>query len=427
MPKWLPDRALLWNVGLVYILQGSNLLLGLITAPYLSRALGVTGFGAFSYCVSANLFVWILIDWGYGIGAMREVAMARTDPEALRRTFWRAVNGRAVMLGPAAVLLLALSLVSKVNPPWVVLASGGLTAVGAVLACDWFVMGVERMGIFLVISVLSRAATFIPTVLLVRRPEHAHLAALIYGLGGLVTGVAGLATVLRFYPLGRPRFQLREGAIQIWEYRHYFFARSNALLYATLAPVVLGIAATPAVLGVFAGADKIVRACIMVVAPLGIALSARINATIGVSRDRAGVMSGRVVMTYLVLTIPMALALLLFGEHIAVFVLGGAFRSAADVIRVLSPTPVLLGLSGSLAGQFLVPLGRAEALSRVTLISSGIYFVSLAILGSLGGAIGAGIAFVLAELCLVVGFLVILMRHDRPYMSLAFGGLIRRT
>lgn len=426
MPKWLPDRALVWNVALVYVLQASNLLLGLVMAPYLGRVLGVSGYGAFTYCTSVGSFAWILIDWGYGVGAVREVAIARSDPAALQRTFWRALSGRLVMLAPALAVLLALAVMSRTSPAWVVLASGLLTAVGAVMACDWFVMGVERMGVFLVTSVLARVFTFVATVALVRDPSHANLAVMINGVGGLVAGAAGLIAVLRLYPMGAPVLRLREGAEQIWEFRHYFVSRSNALIYTTAAPVVLGIVAGPAALGMYAAADKIVRVCALVVSPLSVALSARVNAAMAASRERAARFSGRVVLVYLAFTIPMSLILFGFADHVAVLVFGEAFRNSGPIIRVLAPIPVLMGMGGALSSQFLVPLGQAQALSRVTLISSFIYFACLAALGAAIGATGAALAFLLAELCLVVGFGAVLVRRDPAYLAESFSGLLKR-
>jgi PST family polysaccharide transporter len=427
MPNWRPDKALLLNVALVYVLQGSNFLLGFIAAPYLSRALGVEGYGAYAYCVSANTFVWILIDWGYGVGAVREIAITRNDPAELRRSFWRAVSGRMVMALPALGLLVALAVLNRANPPWVVLVSGLLNMAGAVIACDWFVMGVERMGVYLVTSVGARAATLALILVFVHQPGDAGAAGIISGLGGAFAGAAGWIAVTRLYPMGRPSLDWRRGLEQVWDFRHYFISRSNALLYASAAPVLLGLAASPAALGVYAGADRIVRVCIMVVTPLSIALAARVNAAMAASRRAAGAISGRVVLVYLALTIPMSVLLLLFAEHIAVLVLGEHFRSAGGIIRLLAPLPVLMALSSSLASQFLVPLGRARSLSRVTLVSSFLYLVALVALGVLAGAAGAAVSYVLAEICLVAGFSLVLLRHDRSYLALAFGHALRPT
>jgi hypothetical protein len=223
---------------------------------------------------------------------------------------------------------------------------------GAVIACDWFVMGVERMGVYLVTSVGARAATLALILVFVHQPGDASAAGIISGLGGAFAGAAGWIAVTRLYPMGRPSLDWRRGLEQVWDFRHYFISRSNALLYASAAPVLLGLAASPAALGVYAGADRIVRVCIMVVTPLSIALAARVNAAMAASRRAAGAISGRVVLVYLALTIPMSVLLLLFAEHIAVLVLGEHFRSAGGIIRLLAPLPVLMALSSSLASQF---------------------------------------------------------------------------
>ncbi len=74
------------NLALMYGWQISNYILSFLLLPYLARTLNTSGFGVYAYCVGVNAYLWILVEWGFPIGGMREVASKKDDPEALQKT-----------------------------------------------------------------------------------------------------------------------------------------------------------------------------------------------------------------------------------------------------------------------------------------------------------------------------------------------------
>jgi len=419
----LSKSRLLKNLSFVYLLQISNYLLAFLLTPYLARTLDVSGFGSYSYCLSVNAYLWMLIDWGYGTGAVREVALNREDPDKLRSVFWTILRGRFLLAIPATGLLMAFAVIGKANIPMIVIASGLLTIVGATLSCDWFVQGVERMGIYLFTSLAARIATVVLTLVLVRGPEDMWIAALLHGGIGIFGGVAGFVVVCLLYRMRYERGSLRISMRQILEFRHYFLLRTNALLYVLAAPVVLGIVSTASQLGLFAGADKIARIAATMVGPLSLVIAPRIFATMGSSRQAAARISGRFVAVQFMLTGSASIGLFVLAKPLAHIILGASYGGSVDIIRLLSPLPLVIGLSGALSNQFLVPLGHAKQLSRITLFTSLFYICALFALCYAFGANGAAGSLMLAEALMIVGCATILLLRERAYLSEALAGV----
>lgn len=64
------------------------LIIPLITAPYLSRVLGVDGVGSYSYVQSVSYYFYIIILSGLSNYGNRAIAKVKDDRKAISKTFW---------------------------------------------------------------------------------------------------------------------------------------------------------------------------------------------------------------------------------------------------------------------------------------------------------------------------------------------------
>jgi PST family polysaccharide transporter len=306
---------------------------------------------------------------------------------------------------------------------WIVFASGLLTIVGALFSCDWFVQGMERMGLYATISIASRVAITLPTILLVRAPTDAWIAAGLHGALGLVGGVSGFATVLFAY-----RFRVHLPALSdirrtIISTFSLFISKTQAMLYVGMPPLVLGMFSSIAQVGLYSGPDKIARMCLMLISPISVVVAPIIFASMGQSAETAAKLSGRYVLIQLAVTTPIALGLFFFAPQIIHVVLGDRFDDSANILRILSLLPVLLGLSGALYTQFLATLGRRREMAVVTVCTAAAYLVAITLLSTWFGAVGASVALLTSEVLMICAALTILLRHERQFMRDALLGI----
>ena len=64
------------NIEMLYIMNIVQLVLPLITLPYLTRVLSVDGYGVVSYVKSLIIYITLIIEFGYLLSGTREVAEA---------------------------------------------------------------------------------------------------------------------------------------------------------------------------------------------------------------------------------------------------------------------------------------------------------------------------------------------------------------
>lgn len=141
------------------------IILPLVTAPYLSRVLGPSGLGTYSYTYSvANYFVLIAM-LGVNNYGTREVARCGGQEE-VRRKFWGIWSLQALLALTAALLYCLYSYLfapsfseSIVWLPYVFTA---------LLDVNWLFFGLQRFRATVIRSFLVKLVTFVATLLVVR-------------------------------------------------------------------------------------------------------------------------------------------------------------------------------------------------------------------------------------------------------------------
>ena len=80
-------KQLLSNFFSLSVLQGVNMILPLLTLPYLVRTLGVENFGLVNFALSIIMYFHILVSFGFELSATREVSIHRENLDKVSEIF----------------------------------------------------------------------------------------------------------------------------------------------------------------------------------------------------------------------------------------------------------------------------------------------------------------------------------------------------
>jgi len=83
--KNLKSSALFQNASILLFLQLFSYVVPFLLLPYLSRTLGVDGFGSLATLWVLGAYIQILIDFGFYLWATKECAMLKNDSAALSK------------------------------------------------------------------------------------------------------------------------------------------------------------------------------------------------------------------------------------------------------------------------------------------------------------------------------------------------------
>ncbi len=397
------DRGLAHNVVALYGVQFAGYLLPLVTIPYLARVLGAATWGLVAFSQAFGAYASLVIEFGFGYSATREVAKCRGSRDALSGLV-AGVLGAKVLLaaGAVALAIAAEQWIPLFHRHAVFFWAAMFGALAQAFSILWYYQGFERMRLVAVLDVSGRALGTAGIFILVRNPSDGWKVLALQGAGALVSVIVSTVLVFREVPLRLPSASLIWKTLRMgWS---MFVFRSSLGLYSAGSTFILGLFAPAEAVGFYAGAEKIARAFMGLLAPVQQSLYPRFSHLVHQDPPTARRLARLSLLVMSAFGALSSLAVFLAAPWIVRIILGKGFTASVPVLRIMAALIFLDAFSTMLGMLWMVPLGLDRAFSRIVL-AIGVLNIALALILAprLAGA-GVAAAVVAAEVfgaCLI--------------------------
>ncbi len=400
------------NIVSLFILQGANYLLPLITVPYLVRVLGAENFGRIAFAQAFIQYFVVLTDYGFNLSATRAVALVRDDTERLSSLFSAVmiVKSTLMVLG-FGVMLLIVKLVPVFDRDWSLYVVVYLLVVGNVLFPIWLFQGLERMRHITTLTLLARTLAVISIFAFVHQRGDYLLAAALQAGGMVIAGLLALAVIPRVVHLHLhwPGVaQLRQVMADGW---HVFLSTAAISLYTSSNVFFLGLLTNPTTVGYFAAAEKLIKAVQGLITPVSQAVYPHIATLTSRSHEAALTFIGKLLRVQGGATLILSFLLFILAEPLVDLLLGSQFQASVELVKWMAALPFIIGLSNVFGIQTMLNFDLKHTFSHI-LVASG--FINIALIIPLAhwlGAEGAAISVLLTEIIVTILMSVALMRR----------------
>ena len=379
-------RTVLANISYLSILNALNLALPLLLIPYLTTTLGASYFGDYSYVLVIVQNMMMLTAYGFNYSATREISTHREDGEYVSRVFNATIAARLLI----AVTLMTVLLV----PSYIYYGESGrfflfVTAmgmvVGDIMIPVWLFQGMERMKYVTIATATARVVfTGLVFVLITKAEEYKYVLAL-DSVGYLIAGGVSMGLAYKQFGvrIGVPAWvdvvrQLKDGFT-------IFCSTFFISLYRNVNVLILDFFVPSAAVGVYAAAEKVIKAAQSVVTPISQALFPHFSkrfAEHSLEENRA--LLWKIAKPLTLLTVVMGLGLVVCGGYLHL-VLGEEFVAATGLLYIMTPVLTLGALNYLFGFVGLVNLGRQRAFFHYVTVSG---VTSMALLAALAPVIG---------------------------------------
>ena len=160
------NKRVVNNIVMLYIMNIAQLVLPLVTLPYLTRVLSVDCYGVVSYVKSLIVYITLLIEFGYLYSGTRDVVQAKDNYHQLNIVLGRITIAKLLLSSVAFVVLLGMIATVPIlnRHPLFTLLSFGAPFL-SIFLFDYLFRGLEKMEIityrFLVMKGTSTILTFV--------------------------------------------------------------------------------------------------------------------------------------------------------------------------------------------------------------------------------------------------------------------------
>lgn len=247
------------NYFYLLLIQGTNLVLPLITFPYLVRVLESEKYGLVMIAQSLMKFFIITVDFGFNISATREVALLKNDKEKLSKFYWNVVIIKVILLIITFLILLSLTMsIGKLKlDPLIYILSFGLV-LGQGIFPTWFFQGIEKMQVITLINVIAKVFFTISIFFIVISPQDYYYVPILNGIGFVLAGSFGFIYSLKYVKLILPTFiDIKNNIKKTFS---LFVSNLAVSFYSSSNTLILGFFIGDAIAGVYASMEKLILA-----------------------------------------------------------------------------------------------------------------------------------------------------------------------
>lgn len=393
------------------ILNALNVLLPLITLPYLMRTVGKANYGIYSYVYMILQYVILFATYGFNFSATKQISQYRNDKEKVN-VIYNSVIASKLIIGVSSIILILIFsrfVFKDEQAPIMFLFGIGMVA-GDILTPVWLFQGMERMKYMTLVNASSKILFTILVFVVIQKADDYYLLILLNSAGYIFAGLMSLFLAsrqfgmhLRLASISDIKFQLREGAA-------VFGSTFGMNLYRNANIIILKQFAPNEVVGLYAAAEKVIKGFQSIVSPAAQAIFPHLSLKFKDKTTSENILLLRkIAIPFSGVVFILSLGVFLCAPWISDLLCGGIeFRDCVPIIRIMTPV-ILFGEINYLIGIVgLINLNRQRQFFHFVLVTGCFSVCFILIFAVKYGAHAAAASMSLSELLLCILCLICL-------------------
>lgn len=375
--KWNRPRrgGLLENTVMLYILQFSNMALGLLTQGYQMRVLGLDNVGVLSAAQYATNFFQILIDFGFIYSATAKVSRFREDKNVLNKVLTCVILAKVMFMAVSFLILFAFIAPTLPDMSQVLVYAFYLISVCTyALLPDFMYRGLEQMSTITIRAVAIKFFATLMIFLFVHQPGDYFLVPLFTAVGNLGAIVFVYWHLFRRVGIHFCRVTWREIWVELKDSSQFFLSKVAASINSNLNGILLNSLAGPAATGLYANADKVIGAAKSGMSPIADSLYPHM-----MKHKNFSLIKKAMLIVYPVILLGCAVVFL-FAEPLLVFWLGAEGSQVVLPLRLLIPVAVFSFPNYVLGYPTLGAMGLAKYANIAVVFGTAVYLLGALLL-----------------------------------------------
>lgn len=404
-------KKLLSNVVSLSIIQGMNLLLPLLTFPYLLRVLGVECFGVLSIISSFFNYSFVILEYSFNLTATKDVSLKGLDKEYLSHLvsniFFFKLLALLVILVFSAIFYLLVPVFFENSG--VYFFSLGFVFFNSLFP-NWLFLGLQSLKVSVFIQSFSRLSATLFIFYLVHGPEDAYIVPLLNMIFSIVSFSCFLFYFFIFLDLKILKPNVLEMICFLRDGWFVFLSQIKMVLFSSTNVLIIGFFYGPIFAGYFSAAEKIMRAFALIQTPLTSSLYPIMSRKISENISEAKVFVLRILFFGGVIYFSV-LVFIYFNVDSVVFLVSGKYISEVSfALRIMIFCPFLIFLNNIFGTQILLNLGKDKVFFYVLLICSFFSLVSCSLLSYFYSYVGTAFSLLLTEILIASLFFYLAMK-----------------
>lgn len=367
----LKNKILVENFTFLSVLQISNLVLFIITIPYLFRVLGSQNYGLIVFAQTTALYFSIFINFGFNLTATRDISVNREDQSKLTEIVSSVLTIKMIFF---IVSLVLMALFTVAIPPLhsnrMLFLLSMLAGLSEALYPVWYFQGIEKMKYITFINVTTRILATILVFIVIKKPGDYVIYPLLLGIGTITGALMALLVVFHRHLV---KFRLQTmTTLKIYFFDNvlYFFSNVSTQIYVNANKIIVGAFLGMVDVAYYDVAEKVINIIKVPYSILGQALFPK------VSRERDVNFLKKILLYVLFFTAAIVTIVFVFSPLIIKFFSGTPNEGSINILRILSISLLPVSISIIYGDLILINFGLKTEYAKMRFLGFLVYFLS---------------------------------------------------
>lgn len=387
------------NVLLQTAYQIAAIIIPFITAPYISRTLGSSNVGVYSYSYSVVNYFMIFSMLGIDIYGVREIAKVKDESEKVNQKFSEIYFSHVIV----SVLVLLIYIIFAVchNGMYrTIFLVQTIYIIGELLNINWAFNGLSLFRITVVRNFIVKTVTIIAIFIFVKDSSDTFKYIMIMASGTCISTSAVWIVRKKYFQF--TSIDKKKALLHIKPLLILFVSIVAGSINRMLDKTMLGWFDFYSELGCYEYADKFVRMPVTVITAVGtVMLSKTSTMTKGSQKNEKSRFFGLTLRYVSVFASLFVFGFLTFGKDFSVLYFGKEFRLTGSLLMILSVSLFFIAWSTTFKTQYFLPHGMDKLFALLTSLSALSNVIMNIILIPRFGAFGAAFATDISYLLLL--------------------------
>lgn len=392
----------------------------IITTPYISRVLGATNIGVFSYVQSIATYFVLFGALGSSLYGQREIAYVQDDADKRTLVFKEIITFRIITVLLATLIYM------------IIFCRGGarqsiyliMTVEVAASAFDisWFFMGLQDFKRTVMRNVIIKVLSILLMFVLVKKESDVVMYAICYTVPILISNLSLWPYLPKYLTKAKPdKFLTLKHLIPMLV---LFVPQIATEVYTVLDKPMLGLLSSGMdEVGFYEQSQKVIKVLVRIVTALGLVMLSKISKDFEEKKfdaiEKSIEKSFRFVF---LLGCPLMFGAMGVAQKFVPLFYGKGYGKIVPLMLVCAPIILIIGLSNVIGKQYLLPL-KLQKQYTISIISGAVInFVFNLVLIRIWNSIGAAVATVIAE-CSVTAVQIFFVRKNLNIMKYFICGI----
>ncbi|EPR3507975.1 flippase [Serratia marcescens] len=397
------------NLSYMFFVQMANYVFPLITIPIVARIFGPEKLGLINYIAAIVGYFSLVVSYSFNFTGVRRVTREKNSSNQIFSTIF--TSQMLLVSISMAIFAICIFTIGDLKNNIALALITFCSCLSLLFTQTWFLQAYSDFKTIALLSFVSKSASCILIVVLIKSPDDILLYAAILNVITLITAIITFGIIISKYRVKLRFAPIKDCIRYLKEDRHLFLSSVVTNLYTTTGIVLLGAISTKQDVGYYSSAQKLIEvAKSVMIMPVYQIIFPILSEKFGRDKNEGVETVKKIMPIFICMSLMMLIGMITFSKLATLIIFGKAFLPSAPIVVILSFGLFAVFYGIIIGGQVMLNMGLDKVFVKIQIIVSVFSLTANYLILPYGGGLTTATIWTVSEFAISLYQYIVLKR-----------------